>query len=110
MIRSTKRKRHKLSSELVGPMHIINMKSDSVYVVKDLKRMKQVIVHIWQMIPYPAQLGSSKNLAALPLDLGYLSSELQLVDLIQDVCIKDGEYDLLIKWKGWKWNENPGET
>lgn len=90
MIRSTKRKRPKLSSEWVGSRRIINIKSDSEYLVEDLKGVRQDILHIQQTIPYPAQSGSRKMLADLTLQIERLSSGLQGAHCIEELTKMGG--------------------
>lgn len=83
VIRSRKCKRHKLSSEWVSPLRIINMKSESVYVMEYLNRVRQEIVEMQRLIPYPVHSGSSKAPAELTLQSEYLVSGLQLVDHVR---------------------------
>lgn len=102
MIRSTTRRKHKLCSVWTRPHRIVNTKSESVFMVEDLKQQRREVIHCQPMIPYHAQDAKQVVPDELNLQSEYLSSGTQLVDRIVDVRAREGDYDMLVKWDGWK--------
>lgn len=78
------------------------MKSNSVYVVEDLKRTRLESVHIQPVIPYPTQDRASALQHRSCYNLDTSARVCKLIDSIEDVSLQEGKYELWIRGKDEK--------
>lgn len=102
MVRSTRGRQHKLSSRWVGPMRIVEARSDLVYEVENLTRTRNETVHAQRMLHYPAANAEDDVTEELKEHAAFAEGAQFLVKELCDVREREGVFEVLVRWEGWE--------
>lgn len=106
MIRSHTRKEHKLQINWRGPMRVRKAKSALVFIAEDLVHAQQLTVHAQRMVSYPVTKPSDCASEELRQKAAHFHTNYHLVHEIRNVRKRKGRYEVMIKWKGFEYDEN----
>lgn len=100
MTRAARGKRHKLTSNWLGPMRVVATRSDLVFDVENLSRTRTHTVHAQRMQPYPVKLTPEDLTQELRAYGAFCDGGRFLVAGIKDVREKAEGVELLVRWEG----------
>lgn len=98
MMHPSNSQHRKLNTGWIGPMRIVGVKLDFLFVVEKLLKLKPFTVHAQHLMPYPIQHTEQPIQRQLLEHAKYLYSSLQLVDTLPDMGMKDGDYEIFVSW------------
>lgn len=94
-----RRRKQNLSSVWVGLSRIVDEKSESMFVIEELKQTNWETVCVQRMMPYPANSGLDAVSKEFILQSDFLGSRTPLVEQIEDVLVRKGWYYMPIRWE-----------